>query len=44
MSYVDAGYVVVLASLFAYAASLLGRERAAHRRLGGGRRSGPGTK
>lgn len=33
MSYVDAGYCVVLASLFAYAASLLARERVARRRL-----------
>lgn len=35
MSYVDAGYVVVLLGLFLYALSVVGRERAARRRLGG---------
>jgi len=33
VSYVDAGYCVVLGSLFAYAVSLVARERAARRRL-----------
>jgi hypothetical protein len=38
MSYVDAGYVVALSVLFVYALSLVRRERAARRRLGGARR------
>jgi hypothetical protein len=33
MSYVDAGYSVVLGSLFVYAVSLVARERAARRRI-----------
>lgn len=33
MSYVDAGYSVVLGSLFLYAVSLVVRERASRRRL-----------
>ena len=35
MTYVDAGYVVALVALAVYAISLVGRERAARRRLGG---------
>ena len=34
MSYIDAGYVVALVVLAVYALSLVGRERAARRRLG----------
>lgn len=41
MSYVDAGYVVVLASLFGYGVTLVGRERAARRRLGEKSHVGP---
>jgi len=44
MSYVDAGYVVVLLALFVYALSLVGRERAARRRLGGDRRREGGAR
>lgn len=36
MRYVDIGYVVALVVLVAYALSLVQRERAARRRLGGG--------
>lgn len=35
MTYVDVGYVVALVVLAVYAVSLVGRERAARRRLGG---------
>ena len=34
MSYIDAGYVVALVVLAAYALALVGRERVARRRLG----------
>lgn len=34
MTYVDAGYAVALVVLLVYALSLVGRERAARRRLG----------
>lgn len=39
MTYVDLGYVVALVVLCAYAVSLIGRDRAARRRLGEGRRA-----
>jgi hypothetical protein len=42
VSYVDAGYSVVLFSLFVYAVSLVVRERAARRRLPPARRDGEG--
>ncbi len=42
MTYVDAGYVVALVALAVYALSLVGRERAARRRLGGQAAHRPG--
>lgn len=38
--YVEAGYAVVLATLAAYSASVLAREKSARRRLGGRERDG----
>jgi hypothetical protein len=43
MSYVDAGYTIVLATLAALTASILWRERVAHARAERGGRRDPGT-
>ncbi len=40
--YVEAGYVIVLGSISAYAVSLVAREKAAQRRLGDAARAADG--